>query len=177
MILSCLIVSRKTLRAPSTTNGPGDSIDESISGLPAGRHRTITQEGGVNHNQHFFNQQKRVTSRKSLTYLSRENYKGDQQPGHQIPKNDLHVASQPTKNDVHLKKKKAQKRKNKNKNISCHQTHLDHLVQHLEQLLHEEEKCAKHSLDMKIHTSIPIGSPPHTHPKVSFSQSAKAPRE
>ena len=35
-------------------------------------------------------------------YLSGENYKDDQQPEHQIPRNDLHAASQPTKNGVHL---------------------------------------------------------------------------
>ena len=92
-----LTVSRKTLRAPSTTKG--GLIDENISGVPAGRHRT--------------NAGKSATSTEGVRtqhYLSGENYKGNQQLEHQIPRNGLHVASQPTRNGVHLENtKKIQK--------------------------------------------------------------------
>ena len=45
--------------------------------------------------------------------LSGENYRGDQQLGHRIPRNDLHAASQPTRNGVHLENSKPRQSKDK----------------------------------------------------------------
>ena len=61
---------------------------------------------GLQGNQHF---NRRSLGGKSH-YLSGENYKGNQQLGRQSPRNALHVASQPTRNGVHLENSKLRQR-------------------------------------------------------------------